>query len=246
MGSTAALMSGLQSFDSSKAEGTRDGGAGLSTMLGSNAESFHSEDYDPQPAGDWRREMGANGDETDEYESSLFEEREGDDGTPASLAEEDDAQLDRVHLPPAARPPSSAISASSRAASSATRAASTSTAASSVPRPRPASAALYQLGETSADDSHPPDELAELMLDDDDNDSREDRYGRTAARTAAPTSAGAGKKKGDSKGATGGHMTLREQEKVRFRPGVSGSGVMRELTPPPVRAGHRRVQEGEL
>lgn len=209
MGSTAALMQGLQSFDSSEAEGTRDGtgAAGLSTMLGSVAESFHSEDYDPVPPGGTGRWRRADATATDEDESSLFEEQEGDDLAQDSLPESDDEQLDRVHLAQASSP---TAPTSSRVTSSSTRAASTSTAASSVPRrPATASAALFRLGETSADDSR----ADELTLDDDDS-SREDRYGRAASRASASTSAG-GKKKADSKAAGGGHMTLREQEKVR-------------------------------
>lgn len=233
MGSSAALMTGLESFDSSLEGGaTHDGaGAGLTTMLGSVGESFHSDDFAaPDGGGGWRRENGGRAGE-DEY-GSLLEEEEGEQGRGVlgSLMEEDDEALgeERLKPTPTARGkrapssssrPDSALSGASgtRSTTATSRVASASTAPSSAAPP--ASTALYRLGETNSQlvDESDAERLAAdssggLLqgLNMGDESSRDDRY-----RRASGSGVVAGKKKADK---SGGHMTLREQEKVRAWP----------------------------
>lgn len=221
MASSAALMQGLQSFDSSDAgaESRIGGGVTLGGItLGSVAPSFHSEDEDDAQAGGgggarWQSK-GKGREQYAEEESSILDEEEmtgagGDSGTGDEEGYILPSQQQSRPAAPAARPASN----SSRPASSASRYPSASTQATTAPSPqprRPLPSSLVDLGHHSnsrLDDSDEREREQSGMLRELNMDESRDS-GRWSGVKGAN---GAGKKKG---GGVGQNMTLREQEKV--------------------------------
>ncbi|SCV70616.1 BQ2448_3378 [Microbotryum intermedium] len=229
MASTAALMAGMQSFDSSDAggpsryEGVNHGGI----TFGSVAPSFHSEDYDePPPIG-----SGAPITVPQHNDNAILQAQHQDE---SSLMDEQEIQPDPVESERLAsrkvktmtkttatilssnsgqpRPASSTSKASTAVASS-SRNPSASTAATTEPSPKHASryvstGALHALDDSRGDGNDESKAVGDRtgLLNEMDLDDDSARWTGTK-----------GKKAGKAKATGGGlgqNMTLREQEKV--------------------------------
>ncbi|KAK4701233.1 MFS transporter, PHS family, inorganic phosphate transporter, partial [Phenoliferia sp. Uapishka_3] len=246
-------MAGLESFDSSLTPSnttTRDGqlntnvdggDPGLSTLLGSEADSFHSDDFgqplQPGGVGAWKLENGGVGgggeeDGTEEYGSLLDEEEVVGGQGGGGLREEDDGLLDTQA---GGKAKTAGIQATKKTAttttttSSSSRPTTSSKPTSSAPAPSgyTSNPTMYALAETSSISNAGAKELSSM----DDDESREERYGRAAGRRASEGQVLGGKKKdGKEKGGSGGgHMTLREQEKYLTSSSPSSRQVIDEF-----------------
>jgi hypothetical protein len=217
MQSTAALMAGLQSFDSSDAGAdSRAGGitAGGITF-GSVAPSFHSEDYDEEMGGQqqWKRDAGKRREE-DDFESLLDEEEMPGGGEEGEAEQQHEQQHPTRRPPPAhlvasssSRPPS-ALSAA-RTTSSRNPSASTAPTDAPSPKPRLPPSAVLDLGDHNSrgEDSGEVEREQSGMLRGLNMDESRDsgRWGKVNGASSG----------GKKKGGVGQNMTLREQEKVR-------------------------------